>query len=57
MIIKIFNSDVVKYFRVLFYVYLYLGDFMHKNIKILVGSVVTLYIITVILELAGVSLF
>ena len=30
---------------------------MNKNIKILVGSVVTLYIIIVILELAGINLF
>ena len=30
---------------------------MNKNIKILVGSVVIMYIITVILEFAGVNLF
>ena len=51
------NSDITKYFRVFFYVYLYLGDFMNKNIKVLVGSVVTLYIIIVILELVGINLF
>jgi hypothetical protein len=30
---------------------------MNKNIKVLVGSVVTLYIIIVILELVGINLF
>ena len=30
---------------------------MNKNIKVLVGSVVTLYVIIVILELVGINLF
>ena len=57
MIIKLVLFQYSKIFQSVFYVYLYLGDFMNKNIKILVGSVVTLYIVTIILELTGVNLF
>ena len=56
MIIKLLISDMVKKQSV-FYIYLYKKYFMNKNIKILLGSVVTMYIITVILEFAGVNLF
>ena len=56
MIIKLFNSDIIKICQDVFHVYLYLEDFMNRNIKIIVGAMVTLYVITVIFQLAGIDL-